>query len=120
MSKITKKEDVIYKKRSKLVVFALICVCLAVAFGHMLFPVALGAFVLTGGVWGTLLASICFIGVACLLAFIFTGVGLLLLGVFAFAWTLVVIFLFPFFFPVLVPLLIVLLFISFLRRRSKH
>ena len=68
------------------------------------------------GIWGVMLAGIVLFCVAILLAFVFAGAGLVILGVFVLTGLTLAVVLFPFLLPVLIPLFIVWLFCWILRR----
>jgi hypothetical protein len=69
--------------------------------------------------WGVLVAVVALFCGAILLAFVFAGIGLLVLGVFVMAGLLAVWFAFPFLLPILVPLLVLWLFVALLRGGSQ-
>jgi len=52
-----------------------------------------------------------------LLFFIFTGIGIFLFGIFAVAWAIGVMIVFPLLFPIIIPVLLVMLIIGFIARR---
>jgi len=68
------------------------------------------------GVWGLILTVVILFCVAILLAFVFAGVGLVVLGCFALVGLILVVIAFPFLLPLLIPLFIVWAFCSIARR----
>lgn len=68
--------------------------------------------------WGVLVAIVGLLCAAILLAFVFAGIGLIVLGVLVLAGLAAAWLAFPFLLPVLVPLLVVWLFVALLRGRS--
>ena len=85
---------------------------------HFLFPIADGMVSITTGIWSFVVATVVIYCVAILLLFIFTGIGIFVLGIFATVWFAIAIALFPIAFPIFIPLLITVLFISYVRRRQ--
>ncbi|MHC4619118.1 MAG: hypothetical protein ACYTEQ_15345 [Planctomycetota bacterium] len=71
------------------------------------------------GVWGTLLAAVILFCVAILLAFVFAGVGLIVLGVFVLVGLIMAAVALPFLLPVLIPLFLVWVFCSIVRGSKK-
>ena len=69
--------------------------------------------------WGVLVAIVAFFCVAILLAFVFAGVGLMLLGVLVLAGLLAAWLAFPFLLPLLIPLFLVWIFVAAVRRRTR-
>jgi len=68
--------------------------------------------------WGFILAAVILFCVAILLAFVFAGVGLIVLGCFVLVGLILAAIAFPFLLPLLIPLFIVWIVCS-LARRSK-
>lgn len=109
------------KKRSRLatgLIIATIIILILVIGWHLLFPflgitIALGA-----GAWGFVISTIVLLCVAIMLFFVLTGMGVLIVGFLAVAWTVLAISLFPILFPILTPILIILLFIAIVSRRK--
>ncbi|MHC4664608.1 MAG: hypothetical protein ACYS9T_01455 [Planctomycetota bacterium] len=66
--------------------------------------------------WGLLLVAVILFCVAILLAFVFAGVGLIVLGCFVLVGLILAAVAFPFLLPVLIPLFLVWLFCSIARR----
>lgn len=85
---------------------------------HLIFPILGGVIAITATAWIFIVGSIAAFCIAILLLFIFTGVGIFVLGIFALIWTVIAVVLFPFLFPILIPLFIIFLFISLLRRKQ--
>lgn len=69
--------------------------------------------------WGVLVAIVAFFCVAILLAFVFAGVGLMVLGALVLAGLLATWLAFPFLLPLLIPLFVVWIFIAAVRRSTK-
>src|SRR5205814_6343138 len=70
--------------------------------------------------WGVLVAIVALFCVAILLAFVFAGLGLLLLGGLVLAGMAAAWLAFPFLLPLLVPLLVVWLFIAVVRALARR
>jgi len=68
--------------------------------------------------WGVLVAVVALFCAAILLAFVFAGIGLLVLGAFVLAALFTAWIGFPFLLPLLIPLLIVWLFVAVVRGRG--
>jgi hypothetical protein len=112
--------DALKPRRSVAPWIIAIIIILALVIGwHFIFPLLGLTIALTGAVWGVIVGTITVLCIAIILFFIFTGVGIFILGLLAFIWGLVAIILFPIIFPIVIPLLIILLFISFLMRRRR-
>jgi hypothetical protein len=71
-----------------------------------------------GGVLGTAIAGVVLFCVAILLAFVFVGVGLLILGIFVLVGLILAAVAFPFMLPLLIPLFIVWIFCGIARRKK--
>jgi len=69
--------------------------------------------------WGVLVAIVALFCVAILLAFVFAGVGLMVLGALVLAGLLVAWLTFPFLLPLLIPLFVVWIFVAAVRRSTK-
>lgn len=67
------------------------------------------------GVWGLIIAAVTMFCVAILLAFVFAGVALLLLGILALVALILAALVFPFLLPLLIPLFIIWLFCLLVR-----
>jgi len=67
------------------------------------------------GVWGLIVAAVTLFCVVILLAFVFAGVALLLLGVFALVGLVLAAVAFPFLLPLLIPLFLLWLFCLLVR-----
>jgi len=70
--------------------------------------------------WGLLVAVVALFCAAILLAFVFAGVGLVVLGVLVLGGLLAAWLTFPFLLPLLIPLLLVWLFVAVLRGRRQE
>jgi hypothetical protein len=69
--------------------------------------------------WGLLVAAVALFCVAILLAFVFAGVGLFILGVLVLAGLLAAWLAFPFLLPLLIPLFLVWIFVAAVRRGNR-
>ena len=69
--------------------------------------------------WRVLVAAVALFCAAILLAFVFAGVGLLVIGALVLAGVVAAWVSFPFLLPLLIPLLIVWLFVALVRRHHK-
>jgi hypothetical protein len=69
--------------------------------------------------WGVLVAAVALFCAAILLAFVFAGVGLLVIGALVLAGVAAAWVSFPFLLPLLIPLLIVWIFVALVRRHHK-
>jgi len=67
------------------------------------------------GVWGLVVATVTLFCVAILLAFVFAGVALLLLGIFALVGLVLAAVAFPFLLPIVIPLFILWMFCVLVR-----
>lgn len=105
---------------NKPILVALLLLLALVVAWHFFYPLSVGVVALTGGLWAFVVVSIVMFCVLLLLLFIFTGLGLFILGALASAWAMVAFFMFPFLFPILIPLLITILVISYIRHRQTH
>ena len=70
--------------------------------------------------WGVLVGVVTLFCVAILLAFVFAGIGLVVLGILVLAGLVATWFAFPFLLPLLIPLLIVWLFVALWRGRKEN
>ncbi len=86
---------------------------------HLIFPLLGGALVITGAAWFAILATIIAFSMVMLFAFIFTGIGIFILGILFSIGVVIAIVLFPVLFPIVLPLFIVYWVVSYLRRRKK-
>ena len=68
------------------------------------------------GVWGVMVAGVTLFCVAVLLAFVFVGVGLVVVGTFALVGVILAAVALPFMLPLLIPLFIVWLFCCVVRK----
>ncbi len=71
------------------------------------------------GVWGVMVAGVVLFCVAVLLAFVFVGVGLVVVGVLALVGVILAAVTLPFLLPLLIPLFIVWLFCCLVRKSKK-
>lgn len=86
---------------------------------HVLMPILGITLVISAGAWGVATASIMVMCIAILLFFLFTGAGVLLLGLFALIWTIIAIALFPLLFPILAPIFILMIALGYLIKKKK-
>lgn len=70
--------------------------------------------------WGVLVGVVALFCVAILLAFVFAGIGLVVLGILVLAGLVAAWVAFPFLLPLLIPLLIVWLFVALWRGRKEN
>jgi len=68
------------------------------------------------GLWGIILTAVILFCVAILLAFVFAGVGLVIVGCLALVGIILVAVSLPFLLPLIIPLFIVLIFCAIFRR----
>jgi len=68
------------------------------------------------GLWGTILVAVILFCVAILLAFVFAGVGLVIVGCLALVGIILVAVALPFLLPLIIPLFIVWIFCAIFRR----
>ena len=99
-------------------VIALLAIVVLIIGWHIIFPLLGIAVVMTGSVWGIVVASIALLCMGVLLLFVLPGMLILLVAAIAFIWVVIAIILAPFAFPLLVPLLVILWFVAYLRRRK--
>lgn len=85
---------------------------------HVILAILGITFAITAGAYGVVVGTIVALCVAILLFFVFSGVGIFIVGLLAFIWAVVAIALFPIFFPLLVPVLVIMFFIGLFRRRQ--
>lgn len=102
------------------VIFAIAIILMLVSGWHMLFPVLPVALTMTATIWGVVVATITLLCITIVLFLVFTGLGVVLLGCFAFTWAMLAIGFFPVIFPLLAPLLVILLFIVVWRRQKNR
>lgn len=94
-------------------------VLLAALGGHYLLALMGAAVAVSAGLWAVIIGSIIIFCVAIPLFFLFSGLGVLLVVLFAFIWALVAIIAFPILLPILLPLFIILVFVSIMRKRIR-
>lgn len=99
------------------ILITLIVMLILVVAGHIILPLLGISIAITAGIWSIASATIVLLCVATLLFFVFTGIGVLALGLFAFIWTIGAIVLFPLLFPILIPLLLLMLMIGLIARK---
>lgn len=102
----------------RIATFALLLMFFAILCWHLLVAILGGSFILGTAAWGVVVGSVFALCVGILLLFILTGVGIIILGLFAALWTIVAIVLFPVLFPILAPLFIIFLVISYMCRKK--
>ncbi len=103
----------------KIILFTLLLMLILVFAWHLLLPILGISMAITASVWGVAIATIVLICIATLLFFIFTGIGIFILGVFVFVWTMLAIFLFPLLFPLLIPILLLMLVVGIVSRNKR-
>lgn len=84
---------------------------------HIIFPLLGMSIAITADMLAIAVAAIVMICVTSLLFFVFTGIGIIILGVFVFMFALLSAILFPLLFPIIVPMLLVMLVIWLLVRK---
>lgn len=98
-----------------------ILILLALVIGwHLLFPLMGGVIAITAAAWFVIVGSIAAFCIGILLLFVFTGIGIFIMGLLALIGTIAAIIFFPLLFPILLPLFIVFLFVSYIRRRHQN
>jgi len=102
------------------VVFAILLILILVVGWHLILPILGLTIAFTATVWGVVVATIVILSIAIILFFIFTGIGMLILGLIAFVWAIVAIGLFPFLFPLIAPIIILLILIAYLFGKRKN
>jgi hypothetical protein len=80
-------------------------------FWHFFVFILGGAIAITATIWGFLVASVVLLSICILLLFILTGIGVFVVGISAFVWTLIALILFPVLFPVIAPIFIIFVFL---------
>ena len=116
-------QDTIKKNKKftskKIILFTLLLMLILVAAWHVLLPLLDISIAITASVWGIAIATIVLICIATLLFFVFTGIGVLILGGFVFVWTILAIILFPLLFPALIPILLLMLVVAIISKKKK-
>lgn len=100
---------------------ALIILLILVVGWHLLLPmlgITVAAFSAT--YFNAAMATIIIICIATLLFFVFTGIGIVLLGIAAVIWSLIAIILFPLLFPIVLPALLLMIVVGMILKRSRH
>ncbi|MCX7121437.1 MAG: hypothetical protein NTZ67_06655 [Gammaproteobacteria bacterium] len=85
---------------------------------HFIFPLLNISVDITADILGVAVGSVVIICVATLLFFIFTGIGVFILGLGVFIWTMLMIALFPLLFPILIPLLLLMFVIGLIAKKK--
>jgi hypothetical protein len=98
--------------------FLILLILLFAIGGHFLLGALGVTLVLTAGLWVAIIASIVIFCVAIVLFFVFTGIGMLIVGGFSLIWVILALVLFPVLLPILLPLLVVLAFIGMIRKKQ--
>lgn len=109
------------KKNDKLkiaILFSLLVMIGLIVAWHLALPLLGISIAITGAIWGIAVATVVLLCIATLLFFIFTGVGIFILGFFVCAWTLAAIIVFPLLFPILLPILLVMVLIGVISRNK--
>ncbi|OGO90732.1 MAG: hypothetical protein A3F41_05690 [Coxiella sp. RIFCSPHIGHO2_12_FULL_44_14] len=100
------------------VVIAILLMAVLLLGWHLLFPVLGLTLVVGAGAWGIVVGTIAVLCTTILLFFIFTGIGILIVGLLVVIWALLAIVFFPILFPLLIPLLVILLIVAWVRNRK--
>ena len=116
MNKTTESKQ----SNKRLLITGILLVVLVALTWHFLFPLGMTAAAIGAGIWSTIVMSIILLCVAILLAFLVTGISLLILSGIGFILAIVSVILMPFTFPIMVPLLVVLLVINLMRKRQRN
>lgn len=95
----------------------LLIIVLAIG-GHFLFPLVGAAVAISAGLWAVIITSVALFGIAIILLFVFSGIGIVIVGILSFVLAITAIVLFPVLFPILLPLLILLAFVGYMRRKQ--
>ncbi len=98
-------------------VFILIILLLLYAIWHLLTPIAVVT--ISGALGGVIIAVVVLFCVMFVLFFVFTGIGIIMLGVGGFVAAIVLTLFFPILFPIMVPLLLTLAIMGYVRRRQE-
>lgn len=98
-------------------VFIIALVLLFALGGHFILAMLGAAVAVSAGLWAAIVGSIIIFCVAIPLFFLFSGVGVMLVVLFALLWTVIAIIAFPILLPIVLPLFVILLFVSFMRKR---
>ena len=108
------------KSALKMVVLITLFVMLALlVIWHLLFPLLGISAVITTGILGMAMATILIICIATLLFFVFTGIGIFILGIGVFIWTALAILMFPLLFPIVIPVLLLMFVTGIIARRKQ-
>lgn len=99
------------------ILITLIVMLVLVVAGHIILPLFGITIAITAGVWSVAVGTVVLLCISTLLFFIFSGIGIFILGIFAFAWTIGAIVLFPLLFPILIPVLLLMLMIGLIARK---
>jgi hypothetical protein len=106
------------KKKSGWMIFLLVVLMLGLVISwHVVVPALGAAIVVTGAVWGVMIASVVLTVIASFLFFILTGIGAVILGVFMLLGAFVVLALFPVLFPLIIPLVLLLFGLAYFLRK---
>lgn len=105
-----------------LAVFMIVFLAWALFIGGDVISITINGREITGpfdaivGIWGFILTLVILFCIAILLAFVFVGIGLIVLGCLAFVGLILAAIAFPFLLPILIPLFIVWVFCSIVCR----
>lgn len=105
-----------------LAIFMIIFLAWALFIGGDVISITINGREITGpfgaiiGVWSFILTLVILFCIAILLAFVFAGVGLIVLGCLAFLGLILAVIAFPFLLPLLIPLFIIWVFCSIARK----
>lgn len=109
------KNDVI----KMIVLTALLFILISIIAWHFILPLLGMAVAISASLWSIAVATVILICIATLLFFIFSGIGIFILGLFVFGWTILAIVFFPLLFPILVPILLLMLVVGLIARNKK-
>lgn len=118
MTRPTVKKNENKKLKMTILVTLAIMLVLVIAW-HLILSMLGITIALSAGLWGVAVITTVLICVATLLFFIFTGIGVFILGIFVFAWTALAIILFPLLFPIMIPLLLLMFIIGLIANKKK-
>lgn len=104
----------------KIILFSLAAMILVLILWHVLLPLLGITIAITTGIWGVAIITTVLICISTLLFFIFTGVGIFILGAFVFAWAVLAIILFPLLFPIVLPVLLLMFVVGFISKRNRE
>jgi hypothetical protein len=119
MTQPTVKKNNRFISKTAVLITLLVMLVLVIAW-HIVLPLLGISIVISAGVWGVAVTSIVLLCVCTLLFFLFTGIGVFVVGFFALVWTAIAIILFPLLFPVLVPILLLMVLIALMAKNKSQ